>query len=70
MERFRGADIPAWRNPDARTVVFPAREGRVRSKWQLATQAESHLTVMPGMECRHMDAWVEDLARSAVAVGA
>lgn len=70
VDRLRGAGIPAWRNENALTVVFPAPDGRVRAKWQLATQDASHLIVMPGLERHHVDALVEDLVRSPVPVGA
>ncbi len=60
--QLNGAGIPAWRNPNAITVVFPTVVEPLRRKWQLATQGEiSHLIVMPGIGKEQIDAFVEDV---------
>ncbi len=60
--RLKSAGVPAWRNPNAITVVFPRVDAKAREKWQLATQGDiSHLIVMPGITKSHIDAFVEDL---------
>jgi histidine decarboxylase len=55
------AGIPAWRNPNAITVVFPPVSEALRQKWQLATQSQSHLIVMPNVTRAQVDALVRDL---------
>ena len=61
-QRLKDAGVPAWRNPDALTVVMPRVEYALREKWQLATQGSiSHLIVMPGITREHIDAFVEDM---------
>jgi histidine decarboxylase len=60
--RLQEAGIPAWRNPNAITVVFPKVSAAVREKWQLATQGDiSHLIVMPGITEQRVDAFLEDV---------
>jgi histidine decarboxylase len=62
QEQLQAAGIPAWRNPNAITVVFPKIAESVRAKWQLATQGNiSHLIVMPGITRKQIDAFVEDV---------
>lgn len=61
-EQLKAAGIPAWRNPNAITVVFPKLDAAVKEKWQLATQGDiSHLIVMPGITKQQIDAFVEDV---------
>lgn len=65
--RLREAGVPAWRNQNALTVVFPRVPDGVREKWQLATQGDiSHLIAMPGITKEQVDALVEDLRCSAL----
>jgi histidine decarboxylase len=61
-QRLREAGLPAWRNPNALTVVLPRISDELRDKWQLATQGNiSHLIAMPGISRDLVDAFVEDL---------
>jgi len=54
--------IPAWRNPNALTVVFPKVSDALKNKWQLATQDVSHLIVMPGVTQAQVDALIGEIA--------
>jgi histidine decarboxylase len=54
--------IPAWRNPQALTVVFPAPPAEVREKWQLASaNGQSHLICMPHVTRQQIDELVDDI---------
>lgn len=62
VERMREAGVPAWRNENALTVIFPRVPDELRERWQLATQGEiSHFIAMPGINKEQVDALVEDL---------
>lgn len=66
VERLCGIGVPAWRNANALTVIFPRVADDLRDKWQLATQgAISHFIAMPGITRDLVDAFVEDLRCSA-----
>ncbi|HLI95215.1 MAG TPA: hypothetical protein VKT72_03890 [Candidatus Baltobacteraceae bacterium] len=66
VKRLRDAGVPAWRNGDALTVVFPRVSDAERDRWQLATQEDiSHFIAMPGISKELVDAFVEDLRCSA-----
>ncbi|WP_143306765.1 histidine decarboxylase [Chitinophaga vietnamensis] len=68
VERLREHGIPAWRNPDAITVVFPEPEGSIRRKWQLACEnGWSHIVCMPNVTKAQVDIFVEEMT-TAVAV--
>lgn len=54
-------NIPAWRNENALTIIFPKVSDHLRVKWQLATQNVSHLMVMPGIQREQIDALVADM---------
>jgi histidine decarboxylase len=67
---MREVGIPAWRNPQALTVVFPKPQEAVRTRWQLATQGtQSHLIVMPNVTREQVDALVWDLQGSSPGTG-
>jgi len=67
VEQLRAAGVPAWRNANALTVIFPRVPDELRDKWQLATQgAISHFIAMPGISKEHVDALVEDMRCSAL----
>ena len=56
------AGIPAWRNPNAITVVFPRTSEALRAKWQLATAgAIAHVLVLPNVTRKQIDAFVTDI---------
>jgi histidine decarboxylase len=67
VQRLREAGVPAWRNENALTVVFPRVPDELRDKWQLATQGSiSHFIAMPGITKDLVDALVEDLRCSTL----
>jgi histidine decarboxylase len=54
--------IPAWRNPDAITVVIPEVNPIIKEKWQLATaNGISHIMLMPFVTKDHVDALIADM---------
>ncbi|WP_316749234.1 histidine decarboxylase [Pedobacter gandavensis] len=54
--------VPAWTNPSALTVVFPAPSIALRQKWQIATEdGNSHVICMPGVTKARIDHFVQDL---------
>jgi histidine decarboxylase len=60
--RMNDVGIPAWRNPQAITVVFPKVSDALRARWQLATQGDqSHLVVMPNVTCKQVNALIDDM---------
>lgn len=60
--RLRGAGIPAWRNPNAITVVFPRTSEELRAKWQLATAGKiAHAIVLPNVTREQIEAFVADM---------
>jgi histidine decarboxylase len=61
IERMQSVGIPAWRNPQALTVILPKVSDAVRDKWQLATQGVSHLIVMPGVTQAQIELLIADL---------
>lgn len=66
VQRLREAGVPAWRNENALTVVFPRVPDELRDRWQLATQGSiSHFIAMPGITKDLVDAFVEDMRCSA-----
>lgn len=61
VRELQGAGIPAWKNPNALTVVLPKPSIKICHKWQLASENElSHLVCMPGVTKSHIDAFVYD----------
>jgi histidine decarboxylase len=56
---------PAWRNPDAFTVVLRTPPEAITRKWMLSTGEDAdwcHTVCMPGISYAQMDAFVSDLA--------
>ncbi len=54
--------IPAWRNENAITVVFPSPSRDIQQKWQLAsTRGQSHIIAMPGISEKDIDRFIEDM---------
>ena len=62
VDRFNGADIPAWRNRNSVTVVFPRPSDHVVRKWQLAPfQDIAHVITMPHVTREMIDELVADV---------
>ncbi|MCY4625936.1 MAG: histidine decarboxylase [Chloroflexi bacterium] len=62
VDRFNEADIPAWRNRNSVTVVFPRPSDHVVRKWQLAPfQDIAHVITMPHVTREMIDELVADV---------
>ncbi len=61
VARFNDSGIPAWRNKNSVTVVFPKPSARVIRKWQIAPYEEiAHIITMPHVTREMVDAVVDD----------
>ena len=61
--RFNERGIPAWRNRNSVTVVFPKPPPDVFAKWQIAPEGqEAHIITMPHVTREMIDELVEDCA--------
>jgi histidine decarboxylase len=61
VARFNDSGIPAWRNKNSVTVVFPKPSSEVVRKWQLAPYEDiAHLIAMPHVTREVVDAVVDD----------
>ena len=61
VDRFNDCGIPAWRNRNSVTVVFPKPPPAVVRKWQLAPYEEiAHLITMPHVTRETIDEVVDD----------
>jgi histidine decarboxylase len=68
LARLRGIGWPAWRNPQAFTVVMRTPPPAVLAKWVLATDGpRSHIVTMPGITRDQIDEFVDDLRHAAPA---
>jgi histidine decarboxylase len=68
VRRFNAAGIPAWRNRNSITVVFPTGPDDVMVQWQIAKQGDiAHLIAMPHVQKRHIDGVVADLLAAQAA---
>ena len=57
--------VPAWRNENAITVVFPAAKKELKEKWQLATANKiSHIIIMPHLTKKKIDEFISDFKKS------
>jgi len=66
-KQLNALGIPAWRNPQAITVVFPEPELCVREKWQLASEGgNSHIICMPNVQKAQIDEFIQDMKSSRV----
>lgn len=64
VERFNEVGIPAWRNKNSLTVVFPRPSEEVVRKWQIAPfQDIAHLITMPNVTREAIDALVDDVLK-------
>ena len=69
VQRFNDSGIPAWRNHNSVTVVFPRPPREVVSKWQLAPYREiAHLITMPHVTRQLVDQLVDECLALAPAV--
>ena len=60
--RLNEIGIPAWRNPNAITVVFPKVADTIIAKWQLATQETiSHIICKPSVTKDQIDELISDI---------
>ena len=65
VSRFNDSDIPAWRNRNSVTVVFPRPSEEVIRRWQLAPYEDiAHLIAMPHVTREIIDSVVDDCLRS------
>lgn len=61
-KRLNEIGIPAWRNPNAITIIFPKVDDSIISKWQLATQETiSHIICMPNVTKAQIDDLILDI---------
>ena len=61
VTRFNNSGIPAWRNRNSVTVVFPRPSYEVVRKWQLAPYEDiAHLITMPHVTRETIDQVVDD----------
>ncbi len=61
VQRFNEHDVPAWRNKNSVTVVFPKPHPAVVRKWQLAPYEDiAHLITMPHVTPATVDAVLAD----------
>lgn len=61
-ERLLAIGIPAWRNPNAITVNFPAPTAEIRRKWQLASENNaSHIICMPNVKKEQIDQLIAEI---------
>ncbi len=64
-KRLINAGIPAWRNKNAITVVFPEVSAAIREKWQLAAaDGKTHLICMPNVQKNQIDEFLNDMNNS------
>jgi histidine decarboxylase len=62
IQQFNDNGIPAWRNDNSITVVFPKGPEAVMSKWQIALQGEiGHIVVMPHVTKQQINALLADM---------
>ena len=62
VERFNEVGIPAWRNRNSVTVVFPRPSEKVIRKWQIAPYEDiAHIITMPNVTRQSIDAVVDDV---------
>ena len=64
IARFNDNGIPAWRNRNSVTVVFPRPSREVLRKWQIALYGDiAHIITMPHVTRETVDAIVNDCVR-------
>ena len=61
VDKFNQNDIPAWRNKNSITVVFPRPDDAVVRKWQMAPyETYAHIITVPNVTRDKIDAAVAD----------
>lgn len=64
--QLKKAGIPAWRNPQTFTVIFPTPDAAVKKKWQLASEEGlSHIICMPNVNKEQIDLFIRDIRNQA-----
>ena len=64
VRRFNDSGVPAWRNRNSVTVVFPRPKPEVFRKWQIAPFEDiAHVLTMPHVTREIMDELVDDCLR-------
>ena len=64
VTRFNDSGIPAWRNKNSVTVVFPKPSPEIIRKWQLAPYEDiAHLITMPHVTREKIDLVIDDCLR-------
>ena len=65
VERFNDAGIPAWRNRNSVTVVFPKPSDETIKKWQIAPYRDiAHIITMPHVSRELVNELVDEIAES------
>lgn len=66
VKRFNEQDIPAWRNRNSVTVVFPRPDDDILRKWQLPPLGDiAHIVTMPHVTRAMVDEIVDACAQSS-----
>ncbi|MDE2970642.1 MAG: histidine decarboxylase, partial [Chloroflexota bacterium] len=62
VDRFNEAGIPAWRNRNSLTVVFPRPSDEVVRRWQIAPFEDiAHIIAMPHVTREVVNALIDDI---------
>ena len=70
VQRFTDSGIPAWRNENSVTVIFPRPPAAVFDKWQIAPLGDIvHLITMPHVTRAMIDELVDDCLTPGAAPG-
>ena len=65
VERFNEAGIPAWRNRNSVTVVFPKPSDETIKKWQIAPYRDiAHIITMPHVSRELVDELIDEIAKA------
>ncbi|MCE2457108.1 MAG: histidine decarboxylase [Dehalococcoidia bacterium] len=65
VQRFNEVGIPAWRNKNSVTVVFPRPSAEVIRKWQIAPYEDiAHIITMPNVTRESIDALFDEVLNS------
>ncbi len=68
VRQFNAKGIPAWRNNNSVTIVFPRPAQAVLDKWQIAQQKDSvHIITMPQVTRQVVDNIIDDCVTYAAA---
>ena len=64
VERFNERGVPAWRNKNSVTVVFPRPPSEVLRKWQIAPLGDiAHIITMPHVTREMINEFVDDCVK-------